>query len=73
MKALIAIWSGDKIQEQLDGAVRNKAVFEKIAGKMVEMGHSRNWLQCRQKIKNLKNDYKKIKDNSKQTGKGRKE
>ena len=28
VKALIAIWSDDKIQEQLDGAVRNKAVFE---------------------------------------------
>ena len=40
---------------------------------MVEMGHSRNWLQCRQKLKNLKNDYKKFKDKSKQTGKGRKE
>ena len=38
VKALIAIWSDDKIQEQLDGTVRNKAVFEKIAGKMVEMG-----------------------------------
>ena len=41
---------------------------------MVQMGYSRDWLQCRQKIKNRKNDYKKIKDNNKQTNrKGRKE
>ena len=40
---------------------------------MAELGYERNWEQCRQKIKNLKTDYKKIKDNNRQTGKGRKE
>ena len=67
VKALITIWSDDKIQEQLDGVVRNKAVFEKNADKMAEVGYTRDWFQCRQKIKNLKNEYKKIKDNNKQT------
>lgn len=40
---------------------------------MTEMGYTRDWLQCKQKIKNLKNEYKKIKDSNKQTGKGCKE
>ena len=30
-KALLAIWGDSKIQEELDGAVRNKVVFERIA------------------------------------------
>lgn len=34
------------------------------------MGDERDWVQCRQKIKNMKTDYKKIKDNNRQ---GRKE
>ena len=30
VKALIAIWGGTKIQEELDGAVRNKTIFTNI-------------------------------------------
>ncbi len=29
VKALLAIWSDSKIQEELDGAVRNKQLYEK--------------------------------------------
>ena len=36
VKALITIWSDDNIQLQLDGAGRNKTVFEKVASKMAE-------------------------------------
>ena len=67
VKALITIWSDDNIQLQLDGARRNKTVFEKVASKMAELGYERDWVQCRQKIKNMKTDYKKIKDNNRQT------
>ena len=31
VKALISVWAEASIQQQLDGAVRNKAVYEEIA------------------------------------------
>ena len=39
VKALISIWGDSKIQEELDGAVRNKAIHTTIAKKMQENGH----------------------------------
>ena len=62
IKALLATWGDERIQAELDGAVRNRSVFEKIAKAMSDAAHQRDWKQCRQKIKNLKNDYKKVKD-----------
>ena len=39
---LIGIWGEAKVQEELDGAVRNKTVFVKIARKMLEAGYKRD-------------------------------
>ena len=72
VRALIAIWGEDKIQEELDGAVRNQAIFDSIARKMQQKGYDRDWQQCRNKIKNLKKEYRLVKDNSGQTGEGEK-
>ena len=49
VKALLAIWGDSKIQEELDGAVRNKAIFERIAKKLQEQGYELDWKQCRTK------------------------
>ena len=72
VRALIAIWGEDKIQEELDGAVRNQAIFDSIARKMQQKGYDRDWQQCRNKIKNLKKEYRQVKDNNGQTGRERK-
>ena len=72
VKALISIWGDGKVQEELDGAVRNKSVFEKISRKMIEMGFTRDWKQCRDKVKNLKVAYKAVKDHNGSSGRGRK-
>ena len=72
IKALIALWGEGNVQDELDGAVRNKVVNEKIAQKLQEHGYHRDWKQCRDKIKNLKTKYKEIKDNNGETGRGRK-
>ena len=71
VRALIGFWGDSRIQAELDGAVRNKAIHEKIAMKMAEAGFNRDWKQCRAKIKNLKNDYKKIKDSNNRSGQRR--
>ena len=72
VKALIAIWGEDKVQQELDGAVRNKTVFLTIAEQMKRLGYDRDWQQCRLKIKNLKKNYREVKDHNGETGRGRK-
>ena len=72
VKALLAVWGESNVQVELDGAVRNKAVFENISKKMKELGHNRDWQQCRVKIKNMKKSYRDVKDHNSETGRGRK-
>ena len=69
--ALISIWGEADIQEQLDGATRNKTIYVRISKKLEESGFTRDWQQCKAKIKNLKFDYKKVKDHNGVTGNGR--
>ena len=71
-KTLISLWGEENIQQQLDGAVRNKTIYEDIAKKMSNYGYKRDWTQCRNKIKNLKKEYRTVKDHNRETGKGRK-
>ena len=71
VKTLLTIWRDTKIQEELDGAVRNKVIYERIAKRLQEQGYECNWKQCRAKINNLKTKYREIKDNNKKTGRGR--
>ena len=61
---LIGIWAEDHIQGQLAGMKRNKRVFELIARELTGRGYPRTFVQCRNKIKALKADYKKVKDNN---------
>ncbi|XP_044768881.1 multifunctional protein ADE2 isoform X1 [Neomonachus schauinslandi] len=58
VRALIGIWSDISIQQQLEGTVRNKRIFEQIAAKLQKSGIERDWKQCRTKYKNLKHEYK---------------
>ncbi|XP_044935730.1 bifunctional phosphoribosylaminoimidazole carboxylase/phosphoribosylaminoimidazole succinocarboxamide synthetase isoform X3 [Mustela nigripes] len=58
VRALIGIWSDISIQQQLEGTVRNKRIFEQIAAKLQKFGIERDWKQCRTKYKNLKHEYK---------------
>ena len=69
--ALISIWGDEGIQEQLDGASRNRSIYNTISKKLKESGFDRDWQQCKSKIKNLKSDYKKIKDHNGVTGNSR--
>ena len=43
-----------------------------LAKKMRQTGYDRDWKQCRNKIKNLKKEYRQVKDSNTQTGRGRK-
>ena len=58
---LLAAWSDDVIQEELEGP-RNKDVFEKLSQILKSKGFDRSMVQCRERIKKLKKDYRKTAD-----------
>ncbi|XP_060103348.1 bifunctional phosphoribosylaminoimidazole carboxylase/phosphoribosylaminoimidazole succinocarboxamide synthetase [Heteronotia binoei] len=62
VRALIRVWSDKSIQQQLEGTVRNKRIFEHVAARLQKFGIDRDWKQCRTKYKNLKHEYKSVKN-----------
>lgn len=68
---LIDIWKEEGIQEQLEGSKRNKHVYEKLGTQMCKAGYNKTGEQCRCKVKKLRQEYKKNKDNNGLTGRGR--
>ena len=68
---LIEHWGEEGIQEQLEGSKRNKHVYEKLSGALAKEGIMKSGVQCRTKVKKLRQDYKKIKDKHNLTGRGR--
>lgn len=65
---LIEVWGEESIQSQLEGCSRNKHIYEKISKKLEEAGYERTGIQCRDKVKKLRQEYKKIKDKMTKTG-----
>ena len=59
-RALVGVWGQENVQSELDGVTRNRTVFDRIAKEMRELGFERTWQQCRTKIKNLTQKYRKV-------------
>ena len=59
-KALIAVWGEADVQGQLDSVKRNKDIYQRIAAELSEQGWSKSWKQCRVKVKNLTQRYRKV-------------
>lgn len=62
---LLQLWSDDTIQLELESSQRNQRVFDRIARALQERGIYRTGDQCREKIKKMKLEYRRIKDNHK--------
>lgn len=60
--ALLSIWGKRDIQSQLDGVVRNRVIYEKIAEDLGDLGFEYSWKQCRTKVKNLVQLYRKVQE-----------
>ena len=60
VQALIEVWGAANVQNQLDGEQRNRPIFEKISKELLKLGYSKTWLQCRTKIKNMTQQYRKV-------------
>jgi len=67
---LLDLWSEESVQALLKGCTRNKIVYDKLAEDMAMYGYTRTGGQCWERIKKLKKDCKKTKDNLQQTGNG---
>jgi len=65
---LIELWSQEDIQAQLEGCKRNQQVYEKISVLMQKEGFSRTYKQCREKVKKLCQQHKKVRDKMHQAG-----
>ena len=67
---LIDFWGEENIQDELERCSKNRRIYERIATEMQKAGYNRTAIQCRDKIKKLRADYKKAKDHNGLTGRG---
>ncbi|XP_078099344.1 uncharacterized protein LOC144512450 [Sander vitreus] len=72
VKALLVLYATEEVQRNLGGSTRNIKIFGKISSELAQMGVYHTVKQCREKVKKLKQDYKKIKDHNNQSGANRK-
>ncbi|XP_057709641.1 uncharacterized protein LOC130927690 [Corythoichthys intestinalis] len=72
VKALLAIYSTASVQRGLEGSQHNIKIFAEISAQLEKAGVYHSAKQCREKMKKLKQDYKKIKDHNNQSGAYRK-
>ena len=66
--SLLHTWGDERIQQDLDGCTRKRPAFEKMAKRLAEKGFERSHVQILEKIKQLKQRYKKVQDNNNRSG-----
>ncbi|XP_060770986.1 1-aminocyclopropane-1-carboxylate synthase-like protein 1 [Neoarius graeffei] len=66
---LLQLWSDEAVQLELESCLRNQHVFNRIAVALHDRSIYRTADQCREKIKKLKLDYRRMKENQ-QTPRG---
>lgn len=72
VQALLSLFAEESIQQQLHGATRNDKVYACISARLGDLNIHRSSKQVREKLKKLKQDYKKIKDHNNRSGCDRK-
>lgn len=68
---LLHLWADESVQAELESCLRNQHVFNRIAEVLRDKGIHRTGDQCREKIKKMKLEYRRIKDNNKAPRGGR--
>ncbi|KAM7391102.1 hypothetical protein PAMP_021818 [Pampus punctatissimus] len=56
-QVLLCAWSDERVQKSLAENLRNRHVFKHLSARMSEMGFSRSPHQCRLRVKTLKANY----------------
>ncbi|XP_074989434.1 uncharacterized protein LOC142073491 [Caretta caretta] len=65
---LISVWGEEAVQSQLRSSHRNYDTFGQISRDMMERGHNWDTLQCRVKVKELRNAYCKAHEANSRSG-----
>lgn len=60
---LLQLWADESVQIELESCLRNQHVFNRIAEILHRRGIFRTGDQCREKIKKMKLEYRRIKEN----------
>ncbi|XP_068176130.1 bifunctional phosphoribosylaminoimidazole carboxylase/phosphoribosylaminoimidazole succinocarboxamide synthetase [Antennarius striatus] len=60
VKALVQVWSDDRICKQLESSTRKRDIFVQISERLMQQGIERDWKQCHTKYKNLKYLYRSL-------------
>ncbi|PIO28993.1 hypothetical protein AB205_0089210, partial [Aquarana catesbeiana] len=71
LSTFLSIIGDSVIQRELDGSVRNEKVYKDISQRMAAEEFERTSGQCRAKLKKLKGQYKKFKDDNNRSGNSR--
>ena len=50
----------EHVQSQLDRVHRNRDIYERVTMELEDSGYIKTWKQCRTKIKNLTQKYRKV-------------
>jgi len=59
---LVEIWADEEIQSRLSAMIRKHNIWDNIAAKLNNNDYKRTASQCKTKIHNLEQKYKKAKD-----------
>lgn len=60
MRALIRVWSDERVCKQLESSTRKRDIFVQISNRLMQQGIERDWKQCHTKYKNLKYLYRSL-------------
>uniref|UniRef100_A0A3Q2XSS9 Myb/SANT-like DNA-binding domain-containing protein n=1 Tax=Hippocampus comes TaxID=109280 RepID=A0A3Q2XSS9_HIPCM len=60
VRALIRVWSDERVRRQLESSTRKRDVFTQISNRLMQQGIERDWKQCHTKYKNLKYLYRSL-------------
>ncbi|XP_050776630.1 myb/SANT-like DNA-binding domain-containing protein 2 [Gopherus flavomarginatus] len=67
---LIAVWGEDSVLTELCSKRRNEKTFEKISKAMMQRGHPRDSVQCRVKVKEIRQAFQKTQEANGRSGTG---
>lgn len=60
VRALIEVWSDERVRKQLESSTRKRDIFMQISSRLMQQGIERDWKQCHTKYKNLKYLYRSL-------------
>ncbi|XP_036978107.1 uncharacterized protein LOC119032725 isoform X1 [Acanthopagrus latus] len=68
VQALVTLWADPSVQEELLLSTRNTRVYTHLSDKLASLGFNKAPNKCREKIKKLKQEYKRIKNGQQEGG-----